>query len=57
MRFGFETKALEGLVLALVISLFATQSGANDWYSIEDGELKRPTGYREWVHVGTPPAA
>jgi len=25
-----------------------------DAYEIEDGALKRPTGYREWIYVGTP---
>ncbi|MFT7374118.1 MAG: hypothetical protein ACI9T9_002823 [Oleiphilaceae bacterium] len=27
---------------------------ADQAYSIKDGELARPTGYREWVYVGTP---
>lgn len=25
-----------------------------DAYEIKDGKLERPTGYREWVYVGTP---
>jgi len=27
---------------------------AGEAYTIKDGELQRPTGYREWVYVGTP---
>jgi hypothetical protein len=27
---------------------------AGDAFMIKDGELQRPTGYREWVYVGTP---
>lgn len=27
---------------------------AGDAFTIKNGELQRPTGYREWVYVGTP---
>lgn len=27
---------------------------AGEYFSIENGELQRPTGYREWIYVGTP---
>ncbi len=27
---------------------------AEDAYTINEGKLQRPTGYREWVYVGTP---
>ena len=27
---------------------------ADDFFTIKGGELERPTGYREWVYVGTP---
>jgi len=40
-------------VLALQLTLPATAL-AGDAYEIKDGELVRPTGYREWVYVGTP---
>ena len=45
--------------LISLISLYALLpiSGialADEAYSIQDGELQRPTGYREWVYVGTP---
>ncbi|MCL1038519.1 cytochrome P460 family protein [Shewanella submarina] len=30
------------------------QSNAGEYYTLKNGELTRPTGYREWVYVGTP---
>jgi hypothetical protein len=27
---------------------------ADQYFTIEDGKLERPSGYREWVYVGTP---
>jgi len=27
---------------------------AEEYYTIKDGVLERPTGYREWIYVGTP---
>ncbi|MGF1767042.1 cytochrome P460 family protein [Enterovibrio makurazakiensis] len=27
---------------------------AEEYFNVVDGELQRPTGYREWVYVGTP---
>ena len=39
--------------LALQFSLPATVL-ADDAFSITNGELQRPTGYREWIYVGTP---
>ena len=38
---------------ALQFSAILTVHAA-DPYTIKDGELQRPTGYREWVYVGTP---
>lgn len=39
------------LLSALVVS---TNAYANKSFSINKGVLERPTGYREWVYVGTP---
>ncbi|MEL7538838.1 MAG: cytochrome P460 family protein [Pseudomonadota bacterium] len=40
---------------AICTSLFASAPAlAEKYFQIEDGELDRPTGYREWVYVGTP---
>jgi hypothetical protein len=27
---------------------------AEEYFTIKNGELERPTGYREWIYVGTP---
>lgn len=43
-------KTMFGLFLLNVSST----SLAAEYFTIEDGELLRPTGYREWVYVGTP---
>lgn len=39
---------------ALLAQVVAAPALANDYYTIKNGELERPTGYREWVYVGTP---
>lgn len=41
------------MVLTLQFTVPATVL-AGDAFTIKDGELVRPTGYREWVYVGTP---
>lgn len=40
--------------LLLAAGLVPSTLVADEYYSIEKGELTRPTGYREWVYVGTP---
>ena len=40
-----------GLVIQLVPDVAVSAGQA---YTIKNGELQRPTGYREWVYVGTP---
>lgn len=42
------------VALGLLLSLASTTAMAADFFTIKDGELKRPTGYREWIYVGTP---
>jgi len=41
---------------AILLGGFTITSAAQaeSYFSIEDGQLARPTGYREWVYVGTP---
>ena len=41
-------------VLGLILSIVAATAAAEEYYTIKDGQLERPTGYREWVYVGTP---
>ncbi len=44
-----------GLLTVLAAQLFLVSAVyAGEFFSIKDGELERPTGYREWVYVGTP---
>lgn len=45
---------LSGMVLLLIVPLFSLSASAKEFFMIKDGELTRPTGYREWVYVGTP---
>ena len=43
------------VALAAVTAIAAIPDVAQaDAYEIKDGKLERPTGYREWVYVGTP---
>jgi hypothetical protein len=41
-------------VLGLILSIVAATAAAEEYYTIKDGQLERPIGYREWVYVGTP---
>jgi len=44
-------------ILATVMTMYFTLSSnvmAEDAFTMKNGELQRPTGYREWVYVGTP---
>lgn len=48
-------KTFSVFVFALSISIVtASNAQAEEYFTIKSGELKRPTGYREWVYVGTP---
>jgi hypothetical protein len=50
-KISTTTIALLGLGFQLFV---AANVNAEDYYTITNGELDRPTGYREWVYVGTP---
>ena len=46
-----------GVFAATFLALFfqlSTNAFAGDYYKFTDGKLERPTGYREWIYVGTP---
>ena len=44
-----------GILLGFILqATFTTTVQAEEFYTIKDGKLERPTGYREWVYVGTP---
>ena len=47
--------ALSAILVAVTALLTLTGGAvAEDFFEFEAGELNRPTGYREWVYVGTP---
>lgn len=46
--------ALPNLLVGAVLITAWTGVSAGEFYSISDGQLERPNGYREWVYVGTP---
>jgi len=50
-RRTFASITAVGMFASLIV---AAPVVANEFYSFENGELKRPSGYREWVYVGTP---
>jgi hypothetical protein len=41
-------------IAPLIFTTAAQTAQAAQAYSFKDGTLQRPTGYREWVYVGTP---
>ncbi len=50
-----NTKIVSLLGVALFTQFLLVSAGsAGEPYSFKNGKLERPTGYREWVYVGTP---
>ncbi len=54
-----KTKLGLGVVAAVTVAALQVVStgisaDTNAYFKIADGELARPTGYREWIYVGTP---
>ena len=44
-----------GILLGLTLQIASINTAyAKEFYTIKDGQLERPTGYREWVYVGSP---
>ena len=41
------------LILFLQLGIAST-AYAESYFTMKNGELVRPTGYREWIYVGTP---
>lgn len=56
MEFKVKKTVLTNLVVTgtFAAAMFSGSAFADDYFEIKGGELKRPTGYREWVYVGTP---
>lgn len=53
-RKTLSLSAVFSLTFGLLMSFASTSVTAGEYYNISNGELERPTGYREWVYVGTP---
>ncbi len=53
-RYTVTSCVLTNLIASALLATITTSVSAGEFYSISDGELQRPTGYREWVYVGTP---
>ena len=47
-------KSINSILSGLFICLSLQTASAESFFTITDGELERPTGYREWIYVGTP---
>ena len=41
-------------LVGMILSIAAVNVVAEEFFTIDDGQLERPTGFREWVYVGTP---
>lgn len=50
----FKLSSFGMLTVVLMQLLFAVSAQAGKYFTITDGKLERPEGYREWVYVGTP---
>ncbi len=50
-RLGHKVLVSLGIASAFLLS---TGASAETYFNMKDGKLERPTGYREWVYVGTP---
>lgn len=47
-------KHRKSLLLLASLAGVVMQATAEEYFKISDGVLERPTGYREWIYVGTP---
>jgi hypothetical protein len=53
-RNQFLSTSTRSVLVALGLSILTSNAIAEEYFTIKNGELQRPTGYREWVYVGTP---
>ena len=54
MKIPYKKVRLGTLAASTIGALLSFSAFAGEFYSIKNGNLDRPTGYREWVYVGTP---
>jgi len=50
----FKQSAIGAALLGTMLQLLPAHVQAGEFYSFNNDQLERPTGYREWVYVGTP---
>ena len=50
----FKLSTVFTAVFGIALQVLPVNAQAGEFYSIEKGQLERPTGYREWIYVGTP---
>ena len=53
-RKTLSISAALSLSFGLLMSFTSASVSAGEYYNISNGELEQPTGYRQWVYVGTP---
>ena len=41
-------------MMSIIGIVYSVSVQADDYFSIKDGQLERPNGFREWIYVGTP---
>ncbi len=50
-----KRKSTKLIILCFVLQALSSAAvQAEEFFSINNGELQRPTGYRQWIYVGTP---
>lgn len=56
LKLKLKNTALSSIVFAGAFTALSAAGPlvAEEFFTIKGGELERPTGYREWVYVGTP---
>jgi hypothetical protein len=53
-KYKFNKITMNFMIATLLLLSFPIISVAKKPFTVKDGELQRPTGYREWIYVGTP---
>lgn len=53
-NYKFNKITITFLIASLLMVFFPIIANAKEAFNIKNGELERPTGYREWIYVGTP---
>ena len=54
LRHTDAVSAVYKILAASLLAVLVGNAAAEEYFTIENGKLDRPTGYREWIYVGTP---